>query len=88
LSANGTPRDVVLAEIAADLHLNEFEIDLAGIVQTVSPADRHINRLVLVQHLHFVADGNVPGIDHPVLCAVMVQLKRQPPPCFTAMRLT
>ena len=34
--------DIVFAEIAAGLHFDKFEIDLAGIFQTVRGAARHV----------------------------------------------
>ena len=40
--------DVVFAEIAAGLHLDQFEIDLAGVGQTMFAADRQVNRFVFV----------------------------------------
>ena len=43
--------DVVLAEIAAGLHLDQFEQDLAGIFQPVHRAHRDIDQLVLVHGL-------------------------------------
>ena len=36
--------DVVFAEIASGLHLDQFQIDLAGILKTVIGADQHIDR--------------------------------------------
>src|SRR5579883_1070304 len=40
--------DVVLAEVAAGLHLDQLQIDLARICQAVEAADRQIDRLVLM----------------------------------------
>ena len=54
------PHDIVFAEIAAGRHLDGPEIDLAGIFQTMRDAARRVNRFVLVQHLHLVADRAVP----------------------------
>ena len=38
--------DVVLAEIAADLHLDQFERHLPGIAEPMNAADRDINGFV------------------------------------------
>ena len=43
--------DVVLAEIAAGLHLDQFEVDLAGIFEAMPRADWHVDRFILVQNL-------------------------------------
>ena len=40
--------DVVLAEIAAGLHLDQFQRDLAPVGEPVNRADRDVDRLVLV----------------------------------------
>ena len=40
--------DIVLAEVAAGLHFDEFEIDLAGIFQAVPGAARHVDRFIFV----------------------------------------
>ena len=45
------PDDVVLAEIASGLDLDQLERDLAGIGEPVDRADRDIDRLVLVHEL-------------------------------------
>ena len=70
--------DIVLAEIAASLHLDKFEIDLAWIFQTVPGAARYVDRFVLVQHPHAVADGHPrrAAHDHPMLGTMMMQLQR------------
>ena len=41
--------DIVLAEIAAGLDLDQLQQNLAGILQPVDGADRDIDRFVLVQ---------------------------------------
>src|SRR6202007_2523580 len=72
--------DVVLAEIAAGLHLDQLQHDLAGIVQPVHRAHRDINRLVLVHGLDVVIDGDARRAAHhdPVLGAMVVLLQREP----------
>src|SRR5262249_37228234 len=49
------PDDVVLAEIAAGLHLDKLQRDLAGIGKTMNRADRYVDRLVLLDHALRVA---------------------------------
>src|SRR5580692_7225452 len=73
--------DVVLAEVAAGLHLDEFERDLARIGEPVNGADRDIGGLVLVQDLLVVADGDFRGAPHhhPMLRAVEMLLQGQGP---------
>src|ERR1044072_3556740 len=60
--------DVVLAEIAADLHLDQLERDFSRIGEAMDAADRDIDRLVLVHG----AD------DDPVLGAMEMLLQREP----------
>src|ERR1700680_4819820 len=50
------PDDVVFPEIAAGLHLDQFERDLAGVGEAVNRADRDIGRLVLMNDFLDVAD--------------------------------
>ena len=71
--------DVVLAEIAADLHLDQFERDLAGIGEPMDAADRDIDRFVLVHAADVVAERDLGGAldHHPVLGAMEVLLQRQ-----------
>jgi hypothetical protein len=51
--------DVVLAQVAAGLHLDQLEIDLDGIGQPVTGADRQVDRSVLV-HEVFIAWISAP----------------------------
>jgi len=71
--------DVVLAEITPGLDLDQFELDLAGILQSVDRADRDIDRFVLVHGFDIRSDGDLGGAahHHPVLCAMVVLLQRQ-----------
>ena len=71
--------DVVFAEIAARLHLDQVQRDLAGILQPVRGAERDVGRLVLGQHHLLVAAADFGGAlhDDPMLGAVMVHLQRQ-----------
>ena len=73
--------DVVLAEIAAGLYLDQFKVDLARIFEAMPGPAWHVERLVLVQESDVVADRHPRGAahDHPVLGAVMMHLQRQPP---------
>ena len=61
--------DIILAEIDADLNLDQFERDEAGIGEAVHGADRDVGRFILVQDARFVIDGDLAGAlyDDPVL---------------------
>jgi len=57
--------DVVLAEIAADLHLDQFERHLPGIAEPMNAADRDINGFVLVHAAHVIAERDLGrSLDH------------------------
>ena len=51
------PHDVVLAEVAADLHLDQFERNLAGIGKPMNAPDGDIDRLVFVHVAHVIAES-------------------------------
>ena len=71
--------DVILAEIAAGLNLDQLHVDLAWIGEPVRRANRQVDRLVLVNERHFVIERDLGGAahDHPVLGAVVVLLQRE-----------
>src|SRR5262249_976938 len=71
--------DVVLAEIAADLHLDQFERDLARIGEPMNAADRDIDGFVFVHAAHVMAERDLGcSLDHdPMLGAVEVLLQRE-----------
>src|SRR5262245_4580712 len=71
--------DVVLAAIAADLHLDQFARDLAGIGEPMDAADRDIDGLVFVHAAHVVAERDLGrSFDHdPMLGAMEVLLQRE-----------
>jgi len=46
------PDDVVLAEIASGLHLDQLEWNLAGVGEAMHGADRDIDRFVLMDDAH------------------------------------
>src|SRR3984957_8270954 len=73
--------DVVLAEIAACLNLNQLDVDLAWIGEPVRRANRQVDRLVLVNERHFFVERDLGGAahDHPVLGAVVMLLQREAP---------
>ena len=68
--------DIIFAEIAAGLDLNQLQIDLAGIFKAMPFPNRDIDRLVFVQDSYVLADrySGRPAHDNPVLRAVMVHL--------------
>ncbi len=61
--------DVVLAEIAAGLNLDQFQQNLAGIFQPMDRADRDMDRLVLMHGLDEFIDryARRAAHDDPVL---------------------
>ena len=69
--------DVVFAEIAAGLHFDQLERDLALVGHAVNAADRQIDRLVLMHFAHRIVDRDLGGAVHddPVLGAVAVFLQ-------------
>src|SRR6202167_5486852 len=73
--------DIVLAEIAAGLNLDQLHVDLAWIGEPVRRANRQVDRFILVDERHFVIERDLGGAahDHPVLGAVVVLLQREAP---------
>src|SRR5262249_33183375 len=73
------PHDVVFAEVATGLHLDQLERDPARFGEAMHRADRDVDRLVLVHHAHLVADRDLGGAahHHPVLGAMVMLLQRQ-----------
>src|SRR5262247_1628113 len=71
--------DVVLAEIAADLHFDQFEWDLARIGKPMNVADRDIDGFVFVHAAHVIAERDLGrSLDHdPMLGAMEVLLQRE-----------
>jgi hypothetical protein len=82
--------DIILAEIASGLNLDQLQQDLAGIFQPVHGADRDVDRFVLVHGLHKFVDrySRSPPHHDPVLGAMVMFLQREPTPGFTTIRLT
>ena len=57
--------DVVLAEIAADLHLDQFERDLARVGEPMNAPNRDIDGFVLVHAAHVIAERDLGrSLDH------------------------
>src|SRR6267378_1887778 len=69
--------EVVLPEIAAGLHLDQMQRDLARVFEPMGGAERDVGRLVLGQHHLFVAAADLgrPLDDDPMFGAVMMQLQ-------------
>lgn len=69
--------DVVLAEIGAGLHLDDFQGNLAGIFQAVPRADGNEGGLVLGDQESLVSPRHARRAAHddPVLRAMMVHLQ-------------
>src|SRR5260370_36244246 len=74
------PDDVILAEIAAGLDLDQLQDDLAGILKPVDRADRNVDRLVLVHGLDELIDGHPRSAAHddPMFGAMVMLLQREP----------
>src|SRR6516164_293016 len=69
--------DIVLAEIAPGLHLDQVQRDFARVFEPMRGADRDIGRLILRQHHLLVAAADLGGAldDYPMLGAMMVHLQ-------------
>src|SRR3954471_5665088 len=70
------PDDVVLAQIAAGLHLDQFKRNLPGVFHTVGCTDWDVYRFVLVNGLDEVVYGYARSASHhdPVLGSMVVLL--------------
>jgi hypothetical protein len=68
--------DVIFTEIAADLHLDQLERNLARIGEPVNAADRDIDRLVFIHAAHVAAERDLGRSldDDPMLRAMEVLL--------------
>lgn len=71
--------DVILAEIAARLNLDQMQRNLAGVFQMMDDPQRNEGRLLFrQQHLRAVPrDARRAGNLDPMLGAVMVKLQRE-----------
>src|ERR1700758_3166976 len=71
------PHDIVLAQIRARLHLDEFQRDLSQVAQPVGCAEGNIRGLIFAKHDLLVAVGNQGGSpdDNPMFSTMMVHLK-------------
>ena len=70
------PHDVVLAQVAAGLHLDDLQRHLAGILQPVGRTLRDVRGLVLGQNILCVVDCDTGCAfdDDPVIRTVVVLL--------------
>src|SRR5258708_12414131 len=75
----GEENDVVMAEVAPDLHLDQFEGDLAGVGEAMNAADRDVDRFVFVHAAHVLAERDLGRSLHhnPVPRAVEMLLQRK-----------
>src|SRR5579872_4965697 len=71
--------DIVLAEITADLNLDQLKLYLSRIEEPMNAADRNVDRLVFVDDTYFGADSDFGSASHhhPMFGAVEVLLQRQ-----------
>src|SRR5262249_29336142 len=71
--------DVAVAEVAADLHLDQLERNLAGIGEPMNAADRDIDRLVFVHDAHVAAERDLGRSfhHHPMLRSMKMLLQRE-----------
>src|SRR5579885_3479579 len=69
--------DVVLAEVAARLHLDQVHGLVAGVLEAMRHADGNVGRLVLAQHGDLLAARDPGGAAHddPVFGALVVVLQ-------------
>src|SRR5262245_32084658 len=74
------PNNVVLAQIAADLHFDQLQRDFSRIGEAMDRTDRHIDGFIFVHQPHIVADRDLGDATHydPVFRAMEVLLQRQP----------
>src|ERR1700730_17815589 len=74
------PHDIVLAEIAAGLDLDQLQVDLAGILEAMLRSDRDVDRFVLVNDLRLLPDHDAgrAADNNPVLGTMVMQLQREP----------
>src|SRR6266478_7966115 len=74
------PNDVVLAQITADLHLDQLQRNFPRIGEAMDRADRHIDGFIFVDEPYLVADRDLcdAAHHHPMFRAVEVLLQRQP----------
>ena len=82
--------DVVLAEIAAGLNLDQLHVDLAWIGEAVRRANRQVDRFVLVHERHFVIKRDLGGARTTTQCSARwwCFCSERRPPGRTTMRLT
>ena len=69
--------DIVLAQIAPRLHLDQFERDLAGIGQPMDGAQGDVGRFILVNDALLAVDRHLGGAayHHPMLGPVHMLLQ-------------
>jgi hypothetical protein len=73
------PDNIVLAQVRTGLHLDQFEIDQAGIRHSMHAAYGQIDRLVLVHKMNLVVPGDLGRSldDDPMLGAMEMLLQGQ-----------
>src|SRR5690606_37646149 len=71
--------DVVLAQIATGLHLDQLQRNLAGVAQAMNRRHRDEGRLILREQEGLLVTGDLGGAGHhnPVLGAMVVHLQRE-----------
>src|SRR4029078_10423282 len=76
------PHDVILAEIAAGLHLDQFQRNPAAVGEPMNSADRDVDRLVLMYGFDVRSDRDLGGAAHhdPVLGTMVMLLQRERSP--------
>jgi hypothetical protein len=76
------PYDVVLAEVASDLNLDQFEWNLARIGKPMNAPDGNVARLVFMHGAHVIASCDFSSSlhDHPMLRTVEMLLQRKHAP--------
>src|SRR5215468_1814794 len=71
--------DVIIAQIAPDLHLDQFERDLAGVGEAMNAPDRDVDRFIFVHAAHVVAERDLGRSPHhnPMFGTMEMLLQRE-----------
>src|SRR6202022_2576951 len=73
------PDNIVFPQVRTGLHLDQFEVDPAGIRHSMHATDRQIDRLILMHKMDLIVAGDLgrPLDDDPMLGAMEMLLQGQ-----------